>query len=85
MKPGRNSRRSLISSKKLVIRTTFFDLVSRLSDLAKDEAALVASVRRVLEGCNVRMVNSMAPVRVSVEARKPATLRKAGGSQAVWA
>jgi hypothetical protein len=49
MKSGKMFGKSLIPSKKVVIRTTFLDLVSRLADLAKDDAALIASVRRILE------------------------------------
>jgi hypothetical protein len=73
------------SSKKVVIRTTFLDLVSRLADLAKDDAALIASVRRILEGCNVRLVDTMAPVRVAESGKLSA--RKTHGTKTgpAWA
>jgi hypothetical protein len=73
------------SSKKVVIRTTFLDLVSRLADFAKDDAALIASVRRILEGCNVRLVDTMAPVRVAESGKPSARKRRATKIRPAWA
>ena len=73
------------SSKKVVIRTTFLDLVSRLADFAKDDAALIASVRRILEGCNVRLVDTMAPVRAAESGKPSARKRRATKIRPAWA
>lgn len=78
-------RRAAKPEKKLVISTTFFDLVERLSEMAQDDAALVASVRRVLEGCNVRLAHSMAPLRVAAQTAEPARLRQRRANRLVWA
>lgn len=85
MKPGKMFGESRIPSKKIVIRTTFLDLVSRLADLAKDDAALIASVRRILEGCNVRLVDTMAPVRVAGSGKLSARKRRVTKTRSAWA
>jgi hypothetical protein len=79
MKPSKWNGKSLISTKRVVIRITFMDLIGRLGDLAKDDAALITSVRRILEACNVRMLDSMAPIRLASGRSKPATRRRARG------
>jgi hypothetical protein len=85
MKSGKMFGKSLIPSKKVVIRTTFLDLVSRLADLAKDDAALIASVRRILEGCNVRSVDTLAPVRVAEPVKPSARKRRVTKTRPAWA
>lgn len=75
MKPSKKSARFLIAPKKVVIRTTFLDLIGRLTDLAKDDATLIASVRRVLEACDVRLLPSMTPVRLAVKSTAPRKAR----------
>lgn len=72
MKPRKTSTKLHAPSKKIVIRTTFLDLIGRLAEIAKDDAALIVSVRRVLEGCNVRLLPSMAPMRVAAEPKRAA-------------
>jgi hypothetical protein len=71
MKPSKKSAKSLHPPKKVVIRTTFLDLIGRLADIAKDDATLIASVRRILEACDVRFLPSMAPVRLAVKSTAP--------------
>jgi hypothetical protein len=85
MKSTKTFGKSLTPSKKIVIRTTFLDLVSRLADLAKDDAALIASVRRILEGCNVRLIENMAPVRVAESGKLSARKARATKSRPAWA
>jgi len=48
----------------MVTRTTFFDLVDGLTDLTKDDAAPVASARRIFDDCAARLLHSRAPVRL---------------------
>lgn len=51
--------------KKRVIRTTFFELVGALIDVTKNDAEIIASLRRIFDRSDVRMVRSLAPIRLA--------------------
>lgn len=50
--------------KKKVIRTTFFELIDALIDVTNNDAEILASVKRIFDRSDVRMVRSLAPVRL---------------------
>ena len=51
-------------SKKIIIRTNFLDLIGKLLESTHDDAAVVASIRRIFDDRNARMVRSLAPIRL---------------------
>jgi hypothetical protein len=51
-------------SKKIIIRTNFLDLIGKLLESTHDDAAVVASIRRIFDDCNARMIRSLAPIRL---------------------
>jgi len=51
-------------SRRAVVKTTFLDIIGRLFDTTNDDAAVVASVQRIFEECDVRLVRSLAPVQL---------------------
>jgi hypothetical protein len=60
----RNNRRVVAQSKKTRVKTTFLDLIGNLIDRTPDDAALIASVKRIFDVSDVRLVRSLAPVRL---------------------
>jgi hypothetical protein len=57
-------KRSAARAKTIVIKTTFLDLIAKLVDASSDDAAILGSVKHILDHCNVRLVRSLAPVRL---------------------
>ena len=56
--------------KKRVVRTTFFELVGALIDVTNNDAEIIASLRRIVDRSDARMVRSLAPIRLgSTESR----------------
>ena len=74
---AKSARGNLIRPKGIVIRTTFFDLIDGLIDLTEDDAALIASVRRIFDACAVRSLHSKAPVRLVASRSSAGVNRKA--------
>ena len=60
----KNSAKSASRSSTRVIKTTFSDIIGKLLDQTYDDAAIVASVKRIFDDCDVRFVRSLAPVRL---------------------
>jgi hypothetical protein len=46
------------------IRTTFMELIQELSNLTSDDSLVVAAVKRILDTHNVRLSQSLLPVRL---------------------
>jgi hypothetical protein len=62
-----NSAKSATRSGTRVIETTFSDIIGKLLDEldeTDDDAAIVASLKRIFNDCDVRFVRSLAPVRL---------------------
>jgi hypothetical protein len=60
--------KSAVRPKTTLIRTTFMDLLQQLTDLTKDDALVVATLKNILDCYNVRLVRSLTPVRLMVAA-----------------
>lgn len=58
------SAKSTTQSRRRLIKTTFLDIIGELLDATDDDAAIVASVKRIFSDCDVRLVRSLAPVRL---------------------
>jgi len=59
-----NSAKSATRSGTRVIKTTFSDIIGKLLDETDDDAAIVASLKRIFNDCDVRFVRSLAAVRL---------------------
>ena len=73
---GNNSGRVLAQRKRMRVRTTFLEIVSGLMDRTPDDASLVAALRHLFDISDVRILRSLAPVRLTL--KEPATRRRAG-------
>jgi hypothetical protein len=83
----KNSKKPATQSKKTLIKTTFLDLIAKLAEKTDDDAAILASVKQILDKCNVRLVRSLAPVRLvdskpGLEAKRQSI---AGKTRPLWA
>ena len=54
--------------RKTLKRTTFFELIGSFIDAAKNDAEILASVRQLFDRSEVRLVGSLAPVRLAATA-----------------
>jgi hypothetical protein len=52
--------------KTTLIRTSFMDLLQQLTNLTKDDALVVATLKNIFDCYNARLVRSLAPVRLVV-------------------
>jgi hypothetical protein len=73
---GNNSARVFAQRKRMRVRTTFLELLSGLMDRTPDDASLMASLRHLFDISDVRVVRSLAPVRLTL--KEPATYSRAG-------
>ncbi|HEY2917617.1 MAG TPA: hypothetical protein VGK77_01350 [Candidatus Binatia bacterium] len=55
-----------VRPKTTVIRTTFMDLLQQLTNLTKDDALVLAMLKNIFDCYDVRLVRSLAPVRLMV-------------------
>jgi hypothetical protein len=55
-----------VRPKTTLIRTTFMDLLQQLTNLTKDDALAVATLKNIFDCYNVRLVRSLTPVRLMV-------------------
>ena len=51
---------------KTLIRTTVMELLQQLTHLTKDDVLVVAALKDIFDCYNVRLVRSLAPVRLVV-------------------
>ena len=55
-----------VRPKTTLMRTTFMDLLQELTNLTKDDALVLAALKNIFDCHNVRLVRSLAPVRLVV-------------------
>jgi len=72
-----NSAKSATRSGTRVIETTFSDIIGKLLDETDDDAAIVASLKRIFNDCDVRFVRSLAPVRLISKESAPGLNQRA--------
>jgi hypothetical protein len=59
-----NSAQNQSNRDKVLIRTTFYELIDALIDVTKNDAEILASVKQIFDRSDVRMVRSLAPVQL---------------------
>ncbi|HEV8721814.1 MAG TPA: hypothetical protein VGW77_14380 [Candidatus Binatia bacterium] len=59
----------VVRPKTTSIRTTFMDLLQELTNLTKDDTLVLAALKNIFDCHNVRLVRSLAPVRLVVTSR----------------
>lgn len=64
MKFRKRASKAATQAKRIVVTTTLSALIGKLIDAANDDAAIVASVKRIFDCCEVRMGQGLAPVRL---------------------
>jgi hypothetical protein len=76
--PGRKDR--------IAIKTTFLDLLKEITDLTKDDAVVLEVVKRIFNSHRVRLVRTLAPVRlVNGKAARRVMRRNRPSSNTMWA
>ena len=68
----------VVQPKTNPIRTTFMDLLQELTNLTKDDALVLAALKNIFDCYNVRLVRSLAPVRLVATSRWSHGNRRAG-------
>jgi len=68
----------VVRPKTTLIRTTFMDLLQELTNLTKDDALVLAALKNIFDCYNVRLVRSLAPVRLVATSRWSHGHRRAG-------
>jgi hypothetical protein len=63
-KSAKSSEKVLAQRKRALVKTTFLELIGNLIDRTPDDAALIASVKRIFDISEVRVVRSLAPLRL---------------------
>jgi hypothetical protein len=63
-KSPRAREKVLAQRKRALVKTTFLELIGNLIDRTPDDAALIASVKRIFDVSDVRMARSLAPLRL---------------------
>lgn len=64
MKFHKRVSKTATQPKRIVVTTTFSALIGKLIDGTNDDDAIIASVKRIFDCCEVRMGSSLAPVRL---------------------
>lgn len=59
-----NSAQNPSNRDKVLIRTTFYELIDALIDVTKNDAEILASVKQIFDRSDVRMVRSLVPVQL---------------------
>ena len=63
-KTAKSSEKVLAQRKRALVKTTFLELIGNLIDRTPNDAALIASVKRIFDISDVRLVRSLAPIRL---------------------
>jgi hypothetical protein len=63
----RSGGKVLAQRKRTLIKTTFLELLGNLIDRTPDDDALIATVKRIFDVSDVRLVRSLAPVQLVTE------------------
>jgi hypothetical protein len=76
-----------VGPKRMVVRTTFLELIGALIEARKNDAETIASVKRIFDRSEVRVVRSLAPIRlIAAQSRAGANRRgKVAKSGPAWA
>jgi hypothetical protein len=61
---NKNGRRQVGRPSTRAITTTLMDLLQALADMTKDDTVVMAVMKEVFASCNVKVVRSLAPVRL---------------------
>ena len=69
--------RKAVRPKTTLIRTTFIELLQELTNMTKDDALVVAALKNIFDCYNVRLVRSLAPIRLVVAKPSPHGNRQA--------
>jgi hypothetical protein len=82
-----NSAQNQSNRDKVLIRTTFYELIDALIDVTKNDAEILASVKQIFDRSDVRMVRSLAPVQlVATDSRARINVKdKAVKAGTAWA
>jgi hypothetical protein len=86
-KSPRAHEKVLAQRKRALVKTTFLELIGNLIDRTPDDAALIASVKRIFDVSDVRVARSLAPLRLVVDEKAFKANRRARFAQAkpAWA
>jgi hypothetical protein len=76
LKPTELTR--VLRPKTTSIRTTFMDMLQELTNLTKDDALVLAALKNIFDCYNVKLVRSLAPVRLVVTSQWSHGNRRAG-------
>ena len=63
-KPRQPGGKVLAQCKRALVKTTLMELVGNLIDRSADDAALIASVKRIFAVSDVRLARSFVPIRL---------------------
>jgi hypothetical protein len=87
MKYKRVSRKGTKHRKAPSIRTTIMELLHALSDLTKDDRIVLSAFKSIFDTYNVRLVHSLAPVRLvgGAEQNRTNTGRTSEKRRSAWA
>ena len=63
--------------KRMLIKTTFLELIANLIDRTPDDAQLMATVKRIFAISDVRVIRSLAPLQLDIKGNRRAKFAKA--------
>jgi hypothetical protein len=86
-KSPKGREKVLAQRQRALVKTTFLELIGNLIDRTPDDAALIASVKRIFDSSDVRVVRSLAPLRLVANERSFKANRRARFAKAkpAWA
>ncbi len=86
MKAKRSSAISAVGVKRATIRTTLLDVLKELTHLTKDDAVVLAVFKRIFDSHRVRLVRTLAPVKLVEGKGSTRRARRTGFNRTkVWA
>ncbi|MGH7795325.1 MAG: hypothetical protein ACREQ2_10570 [Candidatus Binatia bacterium] len=87
MRADKNPGKPSTQRKRMLIRTTFFELIGALIDVTKNDAEILPSLKRIFDRSDVRTVRSLAPVRLAATKSRVRIQRKGKAVKAgpAWA
>jgi hypothetical protein len=63
--------RHRVKSKRVLFKTTIFDLISGLIDRVPNDAAIVAQAQRIFADYDVRLLRTLTPLRLGAASGSP--------------
>jgi hypothetical protein len=79
---GKSGGKVLAQRKRMRVRTTILELMAGIMDRTPDEASLLASLQHIFAVSDVRVVRSLAPVRLMMQA---SVGPRRGNAKTIWA